>query len=60
MRDYYSEKASDTDIEELREVCRPIIEYLHQKRTPYDKIIIDWSSAEILEGKAGVAFEVPD
>ena len=60
MRDYYSKKASNADIEELREVCRPVIKYLHQKRTPYDKIIIDWECAEILEGKAGVTFEVPD
>lgn len=60
MQDYYSEKASDADIEELSEVCRPVIEYLHQKHTPYDRVIVDWSSAEILEGKAGVTFEVPD
>ena len=47
-------------IEELRAVCRPVVEYLQKNYTPFDKIIVDWSSAELLSGELGASYEVPD
>ncbi|MBQ6298697.1 MAG: hypothetical protein IJK81_13615 [Selenomonadaceae bacterium] len=47
-------------IEELRRVCKPVVEYLQKNHTPYEKIIIDWASAELVSGELGASFEVPD
>lgn len=47
-------------IEELRSVCRPVVEYLRKNHTPYEKVIIDWTSAELLSGELGAGYEVPD
>jgi len=60
LKDYYNEKANSTDIEKLREVCRPVIDYLQKNYTPHCKIIIDWNSAEVLEGAFGAGYEVPN
>ena len=60
MKDYYNETANIADVEKLREICRPVIEYLHQKGCPHDRVIVDWNSAELLEGTFGTGYEVPD
>ena len=60
MKDYHSETANIADIEELREICRPVIEYLHQQCCPHDRVIVDWNSAELVEGAVGIGYEVPD
>lgn len=49
-----------TKIKELRRVCRPVVDYLQKNYTPYDKIIIDWASAELVSGELGASYEVPD
>ena len=45
---------------ELRILCKPVVEYLQKNHTPYAKIIIDWASAELVIGEIGASYEVPD
>lgn len=48
-------------IDELRRVCKPVVEYLRENYTPYDKVLIDYASAELLSGEVGADYEdVPD
>lgn len=63
MRDYQKctiECRSASKIEDLRQVCRPVVEYLRKNHTPYEKIIIDWASVELLSGEVGATYEIPD
>lgn len=64
MRDYQKgtslERPDTSKIEQLRQVCRPVVEYLRENHTPYEKIIIDWVSAELVSGNLGAAYEIPD
>lgn len=41
----------------LRELSAPIMEYLNNNEGPHTKVVIDWDSAEILEGKFRVVTE---
>lgn len=47
--------------EEFEKVCRPVVEFL-QKRygSPHHRVLIDWSSAVLLEDLKGVGFKEPD
>ena len=47
-------------IDELRIVCRPVVEYLRRNHTPYEKVIVDWTSAELFSGELGASYEIPD
>ena len=47
-------------ITELRTVCRPVVEYLRKNHTPYEKVIIDWTSAELFSGELAASYEIPD
>lgn len=64
MKDYQKGTSSEcpdmSRIEELRLVCRPVIEYLRKNHTAYEKIIIDWASVELLSGELGASYEYPD
>lgn len=46
---------------EFEKVCRPVVEFI-QKRygSPHHRVIIDWSSAVLLEDLKGVGFKEPD
>ena len=49
-------------IDELRIACRPVVEYLRRNHTPYEKVIVDWTSAELFSGELGASYdyEIPD
>ena len=57
--DIDSQSKRATKIEELRRVCQPVIDYLRKNHTPYEKIIIDWASAELVSGEFGASYEIP-
>lgn len=44
--------------EELRELARPIVEYLRKNWHPHTTVIIDCVHAELLEGSAVAKFPV--
>lgn len=48
------------DLEEFREICRPVVEYLQKKHHPHAHIVIDWDGTMLTEDLCGVPFEVPD
>lgn len=58
----YQESSGETlaKIDELRRLCKPVVEYLRAKHTPYEKIIIDSVSVELLSGELGANYEIPD
>ena len=66
MNDYKKLSPDDVNIqdgsriEELRRICRPVVEYLRANHTPYEKIIIDSVSAELVSGELGASYEIPD
>lgn len=37
-------------LDEFREACKPLMKYLCEKHHPHVKVIIDGTSAEIVEG----------
>jgi hypothetical protein len=45
-------------MEEFRELCKPINEWLQKNYHPHTKIIIENDYAEIVEGTMAVHFEV--
>lgn len=54
-------KPTARDMEELRELCRPVVEYIQKKYgSPHHRIIIDWSSAIVVQDLRGVGFNPPD
>lgn len=44
----------------FRELAQPLVEFLQKNYHPHAKIIIDCSSAEIVEGVIGEPFEIND
>lgn len=48
------------DMEEFKELCRPLVEYLQKKYHPHAWIIIEWDRATLTEDVRGVPFQVPD
>lgn len=45
------------EIEEFRELVKPLVEYLRKNYNPYCKIIVECDRAEIVKGELGVPFE---
>ena len=46
--------------EEFRELAKPMVEFLQKNFHPHAKVIIDCTSAEIVEGIIGEPFEMND
>lgn len=44
----------------FRELAQPLVEFLQKNAHPHAKIIIDCTSAEIVEGLVGETFEMND
>lgn len=47
-------------LEEFKELCKPLNDWLQKNYNPHTKIIIENGHAEIVEGLIGVPFEVLD
>jgi hypothetical protein len=45
---------------EFEELAKPLVVFLQKNYHPHAKIIIDCTSAEIVEGVCGVPFEMND
>ncbi len=45
---------------QFRELAQPLVEFLQKNYHPHAKIIIDCTSAEIVEGLVGEPFEMND
>lgn len=50
-------KKTQKKIDESRILCRPVVEYLRRNHTPYEKVIVDWTSAELFSGELGASYE---
>ncbi len=51
----------DDEREELRRVCRPVVEFIQKHYgSPHHSILIDWNSAVLIEDLKGVGFKTPD
>lgn len=48
------------DLDELKELCRPVVEYLQKKYHPHARIIVEWDRASLVKDLYGVSFQVPD
>lgn len=48
------------DLDELKELCRPVVEYLQKKYHPHARIIAEWDRASLVKDLYGVPFQVPD
>ena len=46
--------------EEFRELAKPMVEFLQKNFYPHARVIIDYTSAEIVEGIIGEPFEMND
>lgn len=56
-----NQQQNENESEELRKVCRPVVEYIQKKYgSPHHRIIIDWSSAVVIQDLRGVGFNPPD
>lgn len=54
-------KRDKYDFDEFKAVCRPVVEYIQKKYgSPHHRVIIDWSSAVVVEDLHGVGFTPPD
>ena len=54
------QKMEPKEIEEFRELVRPLVEYLRKNYNPHCKIIVECDHAEIVKGELGVPFEIED
>lgn len=54
------DEQADRDLDELEELCRPVVEYLQKKYHPHARIIIDWDRASLFKEMYGIPFQVPD
>jgi hypothetical protein len=45
---------------EFEELVKPLIQYLQDNYHPHARIIIDWESAELVEGIKAFTISVPD
>ena len=45
---------------EFRELAKPVVEFLQKNFHPHARVIIDCTSAEIVEGVCGELFEMND
>lgn len=50
----------DSRIDELRRICRPVVEYLQKKWHPHARIIIDWDRVSLYQEELGIPFRVSD
>ena len=50
----------DADIEEFREVCRPVVEWLQTKRDNMETVIITVDYCKVVVDGIGVAFALPE
>ena len=48
------------EIEEFRELIRPLVEYLRKNHNPHCKIIVEYDGAKLVKGELGVPFEIPE
>ena len=48
------------DLDELEELCRPVVEYLQKKWHPHARIIVEWDRASLSTEQFGIPFPVPD
>lgn len=56
----YTAGKTKEELDEFKELCKPLIDYLHKNYIPHTSILITWDSAEIFESVMGTPFEVPD
>lgn len=60
MKIVIDSEPTDRDLDELKELCRPVVEYLQKKYHPHARIIIEWDRASLTEDLCGIPFQVPD
>lgn len=61
MNQEASEKQKADEWAEFERVCRPVVEFIKKYYgTPHHRVLIDWSSAVLLQDLKGVGFKVPD
>ena len=55
------EKQKAEEWAEFERVCRPVVEFLQKQGCgSHIRVLIDWSSAVLLQDLKGVGFKVPD
>lgn len=53
--------ASNDERAEFERVCRPVVEFIQKQGCgAHIRVLIDWSSAVLLQDLRGVGFKVPD
>lgn len=56
-----NQQQNENEHDEFREICQPVIEYIQKKYgSPHHRVIIDWSSATLVQDLRSVGFKVPD
>ena len=53
-------RTQNHNLEEIANLCRPVVEYIQKKYHPYTRIIIEWDRATLAEDTFGIPFRVPD
>ena len=51
---------SDADIEEFKEICRPVLEWLQTKRDNMETVIITVDYCKVVVDGIGVSFDLPE
>lgn len=55
------EKQKAAERAEFERVCRPVVEFIQKQGCgSHIRVLIDWSSAVLLQDLRGVPFKVPD
>lgn len=50
----------DKRLEEFKEVCKPVVDFLYKYGDPHSTVIITQVSAELKSGECGIPFEARD
>ena len=51
---------SDADIQEFKELCRPVVEWLQTKRDNMETVIITVDYCKVVVDGIGVSFALPE
>ena len=46
--------------EELKEACKPLVDFLYKHGTPHSTVIVTQKNAEFLHGECATEFELRD
>ena len=61
MEEITSEQLTVEECDEFKKLCAPLVEYIQKKYgSPHHYIIIDWSSAMIVQNLRSADFNPPD